>query len=191
MTATRAQWFPDDVVATYRDAGLWGTRTVADEFHAVAAAHPGNDAVVTGAGGRTYAELDARTDRLAVGLADLGLRPGDPVIVQITNRLEAVVAWYALLKAGLVPVAAQRGALLEVDVDVARQRAVVDGVDARAAVHAIADQVASVEAELGDRGRVLVRPSGTEPLVRVMAEAPTAEAAEAAVARLIAAVEAG
>ncbi|MFP5254833.1 MAG: phosphoglucosamine mutase [Acidimicrobiia bacterium] len=63
--------------------------------------------------------------------------------------------------------------------------------DARAAVQAIADQVARVEAELGERGRVLVRPSGTEPLVRVMAEAPTAEAAEAAVARLIAAVEAG
>jgi 2,3-dihydroxybenzoate-AMP ligase len=105
MTATRAQWFPADVVATYRDAGLWGTRTVADEFHAVAAAHPGNDAVVTGEGRLTYAELDARTDRIAVGLADLGLHPGNPVIVQITNRLEAVVAWYALLKAGLVPVA--------------------------------------------------------------------------------------
>ena len=105
MTATRASDFPAEVVATYRDAGLWGTRTVADEFHAVAAAHPGNDAVVTGEGRLTYAELDARTDRIAVGLADLGLRPGDPVIVQITNRLEAVVAWYALLKAGLVPVA--------------------------------------------------------------------------------------
>ena len=33
---------------------------------------------------------------------------------------------------------------------------------------------ATVEAELGDRGRVLVRASGTEPLVRVMVEAPTA-----------------
>jgi phosphoglucosamine mutase len=29
------------------------------------------------------------------------------------------------------------------------------------------------EAELGDEGRVVVRPSGTEPLVRVMVEAPT------------------
>lgn len=63
--------------------------------------------------------------------------------------------------------------------------------DAQAAVHAVADQVALVEAELGERGRVLVRPSGTEPLVRVMAEAPTPEAAEAAVARLVAAIEAG
>jgi phosphoglucosamine mutase len=32
--------------------------------------------------------------------------------------------------------------------------------------------------ELADEGRVLVRPSGTEPVVRVLAEAPTAEEAE-------------
>jgi phosphoglucosamine mutase len=40
--------------------------------------------------------------------------------------------------------------------------------------------VKSVEAELGDRGRVLVRPSGTEAVVRVMVEAVTVAEAEAA-----------
>jgi phosphoglucosamine mutase len=39
---------------------------------------------------------------------------------------------------------------------------------------------------LAGRGRVLVRPSGTEPLVRVMAEAPTAEEADAVCERLVA-----
>jgi phosphoglucosamine mutase len=53
---------------------------------------------------------------------------------------------------------------------------------------AIADQVAEVEAELGDHGRVLIRASGTEPLVRVMVEAPTAAQAEAAADRLASAV---
>jgi len=54
---------------------------------------------------------------------------------------------------------------------------------------AIATDVAAVEADLGDHGRVLIRPSGTEPLVRVMVEAPTAELAAAAASRLVAAVE--
>jgi phosphoglucosamine mutase len=42
---------------------------------------------------------------------------------------------------------------------------------------------------LAGRGRVLVRPSGTEPLVRVMVEAPTDEEADEVCARLVALVE--
>ncbi|HEV7616440.1 MAG TPA: phosphoglucosamine mutase [Solirubrobacterales bacterium] len=41
---------------------------------------------------------------------------------------------------------------------------------------------------LSGRGRVLLRPSGTEPLVRVMVEAPSAEEAEAVCGRLVAIV---
>lgn len=54
---------------------------------------------------------------------------------------------------------------------------------------ALAADIAAVEAELGDHGRVLVRGSGTEPLVRVMVEAPTHEQAEAAAGRLVRVVE--
>ncbi len=53
----------------------------------------------------------------------------------------------------------------------------------------LAAEIAAVEAELGPTGRVLVRPSGTEPLVRVMVEAVEPEAAEGAAARLVAAIE--
>lgn len=42
---------------------------------------------------------------------------------------------------------------------------------------AVAAAIAQQEAVLGDSGRILVRPSGTEPLVRVMVEAPTHEQA--------------
>jgi len=61
---------------------------------------------------------------------------------------------------------------------------------------AIADATAvweAVEAEnaaLEGRGRVLLRPSGTEPLVRVMVEAPSAEEADAVCSRLVELVEA-
>jgi phosphoglucosamine mutase len=49
---------------------------------------------------------------------------------------------------------------------------------------AVADAVNAVAAELGDTGRVLLRPSGTEQLVRVMVEAPTQEQADEVAHRL-------
>ena len=61
-----------------------------------------------------------------------------------------------------------------------------DGLDA---ADALWSEVRDAEAALGDHGRVLIRPSGTEPVVRVMVEAPTLEDAEAVTARLVAAVE--
>jgi phosphoglucosamine mutase len=44
---------------------------------------------------------------------------------------------------------------------------------AAVATRAVTAAVARAEAELGETGRILLRPSGTEPLVRVMVEAPT------------------
>lgn len=49
---------------------------------------------------------------------------------------------------------------------------------------AIAEAIREGEEALGDTGRILVRPSGTEPLIRVMAEGPTAEALEAIVGKI-------
>jgi phosphoglucosamine mutase len=48
----------------------------------------------------------------------------------------------------------------------------------------VAEAVNAVEEELGDSGRVLLRPSGTEQLVRVMVEAPTQEQADEVAHRL-------
>lgn len=52
------------------------------------------------------------------------------------------------------------------------------------------DEVNEVESELGEDGRVLVRPSGTEPLVRIMVEAPSQELASGYADRLAAVAEA-
>ena len=96
----------------------------------------------------------------AVALAELLVRSGRP----LTELAPAVMtAFPPVLR----------------NVEVARRPA-----DVAAELH---DEIVAVERELGDDGRVLVRASGTEPLVRVMVEAPTLEAAEVAVERLCAA----
>ena len=51
-------------------------------------------------------------------------------------------------------------------------------------------EVSAVENQLGDSGRVLVRPSGTEPVVRVMVEAPSHDEAQQAADRIAAVVSA-
>ncbi len=53
----------------------------------------------------------------------------------------------------------------------------------------VTDAVRAADEALSGRGRVLVRPSGTEPLVRVMVEAPTDEEAEQVCSSLVALVE--
>jgi phosphoglucosamine mutase len=64
-----------------------------------------------------------------------------------------------------------------VNVEVADRDAVADAT-------AVWEAVESEGAALEGRGRVLLRPSGTEPLVRVMVEAPSAEEADATCRRL-------
>jgi phosphoglucosamine mutase len=53
----------------------------------------------------------------------------------------------------------------------------------------LAEETRAVEAELGDDGRVLIRASGTEPLLRVMVEARDAQQAQDCAERLVAAVK--
>ncbi|WIX87528.1 phosphoglucosamine mutase [Amycolatopsis sp. DG1A-15b] len=70
-----------------------------------------------------------------------------------------------------------------VNVPVADKAAVAGSSEVRTAV-------GEIEAELGEEGRVLLRPSGTEQLVRVMVEAPAQSTAQAAADRLAGVVSA-
>ncbi len=53
----------------------------------------------------------------------------------------------------------------------------------------VTEAIEIVEEEMGEHGRVLVRPSGTEPLVRVMVEAPTEEDCEKYVEKVVSVVD--
>ncbi|MEV0299379.1 amino acid adenylation domain-containing protein [Nocardia sp. NPDC050710] len=74
---------------------------------------PDGPAVVWGEEAVTYHELDARSSRLARVLIDRGCGPGTGVAVRLDRGVDAVVAYWAVLKAGaaLVPVPSADAAL--------------------------------------------------------------------------------
>jgi len=97
------------------------------------------------------------------------------------------------IAAALLAIGALEGADLSVVTPMERLPQVLENVEVadRGAVEsatAVWDAVESENQGLADRGRVLVRPSGTEPLVRVMVEAPEQSEADEICARLVATV---
>ena len=77
---------------------------------------------------RTYAELDDVTDRVAAGLAGLGLTQGEHVSLMMMNSLRNIDAWFGIQKAGLVEIpihTAARGTGLHYIIDHADARAMV------------------------------------------------------------------
>lgn len=99
--------WPARAAAQYRAAGYWTGETFGAMLRRLAAAHPGREAVV-GAGGErwTYAELDRRADAVAAGLAKLGVRQGDRVLVQLPNEPTFCAVLLGCLRLGAVPVMA-------------------------------------------------------------------------------------
>ncbi|HEY4293687.1 amino acid adenylation domain-containing protein [Luteibacter sp.] len=76
------------------------TFTVHGRFAAVAKTCAERAAVVSDAACLSYAELDARSDRVASGLVAAGVEPGSYVALLMDRSVEAVVAVFGVLKAG-------------------------------------------------------------------------------------------
>lgn len=108
MTVDLVGW-PEPDTTRYRAAGYWRGDTFADFVSRRARAHGGRLAVVDDRVRLTYFELDAQTDRVANGLRGLGVHAGDRVLLQLPNRAEFLVVWFALQKIGAIPVHTQPG----------------------------------------------------------------------------------
>jgi len=79
---------------------------LADYLLASASNHPEKTAVRHEDDQITYGELDRASNRLAKGLADLGLTPGDRCMVMMPNSIHYITLYYALAKMGvaIIPV---------------------------------------------------------------------------------------
>ncbi|SEH73893.1 mycobactin salicyl-AMP ligase [Mycolicibacterium rutilum] len=95
--------FPADRAAEYRRR-YW-TDDPLDSILRDAAAHwPDRTAIVDTEVSYTFAELDARAERIGAALTERGLAPGDRVLLQLPNICEFAVALFGVLRARLVPV---------------------------------------------------------------------------------------
>ncbi|HEV2087333.1 MAG TPA: AMP-binding protein, partial [Cryptosporangiaceae bacterium] len=79
-------------------------RNVADLVRRTAAVRGSRRAFVAGDTALSWAEVDARVDAAAAALRGLGLAEGDRVGLALPNGLDAPVAYFATLRAGLVAV---------------------------------------------------------------------------------------
>jgi 2,3-dihydroxybenzoate-AMP ligase len=100
-----AAW-PEESARRYRLQGYWADITLYDMLLRSVAAAPDRIALVQDTRRLTYAELRIAIDRLAGHLIDLGFRPLDRVVFQLPNSIDFVIALFALLRIGVIPVLA-------------------------------------------------------------------------------------
>ncbi|WP_034411464.1 (2,3-dihydroxybenzoyl)adenylate synthase [Derxia gummosa] len=98
--------FPSDFARRYRERGYWQDRAMRDDFRAWCAEHAERTALIDATRSVSFAELDARSTNLALNLLDLGIGPGDRLVVQMPNVIEFVYLHFALQKIGAMPVLA-------------------------------------------------------------------------------------
>ena len=83
-------------------AGYWPNEVLTDHLDRVADAAPDQLAFRDSRRSVTYAQLKAEADRCALGLLELGVRPGDVVSHQLPNWVEFVVVHLACVRIGAV-----------------------------------------------------------------------------------------
>jgi 2,3-dihydroxybenzoate-AMP ligase/mycobactin salicyl-AMP ligase len=82
----------------------WSGLTFGDILDRAADIHPQKEAFVDQKTRITYGEAREKTNKLAIGLMDLGIQPLDRILVQLPNWNEFVFAYFALQKIGAIPV---------------------------------------------------------------------------------------
>ena len=109
-----------------------------------------------GAGSLTYAEFDTHSNRVANGLAELGLQKDDKVALFLRNSVEFVSAWFGAAKLGAiyVPINTEyKGDILVYQLNKADVTHIVADAD-------LAEEIARVKSELNKITTVIIRRVG-------------------------------
>jgi phosphoglucosamine mutase len=157
--------------------------TVMSNLGLANALRPHGIAVVTTAVGDRYVTERMRADGLSLG----GEQSGHVVLADHATTGDGILTALHLL-ARMASTGSSLDSLASVVHRLPQVLVNVPVVDRDIALTALRPLTEQLAGELGTTGRVLVRPSGTEPLIRVMVEAPGADQAAAIAERLAAAI---
>jgi len=107
MLAGCTPW-PETFARRYRARGYWEGVTIPAALAAAAAERPDKVALVHGDERLRYAQLAEGVERLAARFVHAGLKPLDRVVLQLPNVPQFVITYFALIRAGAIPVMALR-----------------------------------------------------------------------------------
>lgn len=96
--------YPVEDVKKYKRLKLWWDINVSDGLDRVAKIFSYRTFVVDETKKLSYSELNDQATRLAYGFLEIGLRPGDRVIMHMPNVVEFCVVFFALQRIGVIPI---------------------------------------------------------------------------------------
>jgi 2,3-dihydroxybenzoate-AMP ligase len=88
----------------YRRLGWWAGLTYGDFLDKAANLYPHKEALVDGQTRLTYQQVREKTNQLAIGFIELGVKSLDRVLVQLPNWAEFIFTVFALEKIGAIPI---------------------------------------------------------------------------------------
>ena len=93
-----------DMIDRYTAAGYWGSMTLADYLDYHAAYRPDSEAVIDPRQRVTFRQLKQATDRIALAMIEMGVRPEDRIGLQTPNWVEYFYVRLACARIGAIPV---------------------------------------------------------------------------------------
>src|SRR6266851_2671538 len=96
--------WPAGAAASYVARGHWRGVAIGDVFDESVRQNADREAIIDGERRVTYRELGRMVDRIGIHFAARGISSGNRVVFQLPNCLECVVAYFACLKVGAIPI---------------------------------------------------------------------------------------
>ena len=98
--------YHSEVIREFTSRGWWRNLTYGDILDSSVVSYPDKRAVIDDCTELSYRELKEKVDRLSIAFLNLGIKKYDRILLQLPNRHEFVVAFYASQRIGAVPILA-------------------------------------------------------------------------------------